>query len=410
MKMGPDGKYYMSYGYGVPRMYLNNNGTTREVDYSYNKFHNTMVGFDESGNIYGLATNTDRVNNSSAKFVFYTEMNVKDYDDEYGARSYQRSSNYKRHLEQVYNYKTGVYDINRVKTPKMYIRGAGTSANPAKVAISYFDANNTISPVKFRYGTVANKTTISGGITGNTENSVTAGESNNPNTTDSSAKGYHIVASNNTNYKGGAYSAVGLTSGGVAVVAWYDASSRSLIYSYNTNPNSPVVGGVWQTNAKVIDDSYAGWYVDMTVDVNDGIHIAYYNIGKGDLKYAYLSKYDATPQVVTVESYLSTGTNITINTRKEGSSIVPYISYYHAASAQTPNAVRVAWRKDFSSLTDGVIDDKFTGSWEVMTVPASNIPIEAQICNGVPTSGSYNSTVVLGYMSDQGYEKAYIKY
>ena len=32
-----------------------------------------MVGFDESGNIYGLATNTDRIGNSSAKFVFYTE-------------------------------------------------------------------------------------------------------------------------------------------------------------------------------------------------------------------------------------------------------------------------------------------------------------------------------------------------
>ena len=406
MKMDSNGRYYMSYGYGVPRMYLNNNGTIRQVDYSYNKFHNTMVGFDSSGNIYGLATNTDRIGNSSAKFVFYTENT----NTVTGDGSYTASSNYKRHLEQVYNNKTGVYNINRVKTPKMYIRGAGTSENPAKVAISYFDANNTISPVKFRYGTVANKTTITDGITGNTVNSDSAGESNNPNTTDSSAMGYHIVASNNTNYKGGAYSAVGLTSGGVAVVAWYDASSRSLIYSYNKNPNTPVVGGVWQTNAKVIDDSYAGWYVDMTVDVNDGIHIAYYNIGKGDLKYAYLSKYDATPQVVTVESYLSTGTNITINTRKEGSSIVPYISYYHAASAQTPNAVRVAWRKDFSSLTDGVIDDKFTGSWEVMTVPASNIPIEAQICNGVPTSGSYNSTVVLGYMSDQGYEKAYIKY
>ena len=409
MRMDSAGNYYLSYGYGVPRMYLNKNGAIRQVDYSYNKFHNTMVGFDSSGNIYGLATNTDRVNNSSAKFVFYTEAPE---DIASSSSEYQNSSIYKRHLEQAYNYKTGVYDINRVKTPKMFITGAGTSDNPAKVAISYFDANNTISPVKFRYGTVADITTITGGIQGNTasDSGSGAGESNNPNTMDSSATGYHIVASNNTTYKGGAYSAVGLTSGGVAVVAWYDASSRSLIYSYNTNPNSPVVGGVWQTNAKVLDDSYAGWNVDMTVDVNDGIHIAYYNIGKGDLKYAYLSSYNATPQVVTVESYLSTGTNITINTRKEGSNIVPYISYYHAASAQTPNAVRIAWRKDFSSLTDGVIDDKFTGSWEVMTVPASNIPIEAQICNGVPTSGSYNSTVVLGYMSDQGYEKAYIKY
>ena len=60
--------------------------------------------------------------------------------------------------------------------------------------------------------------------------------------------------------------------------------------------------------------------------------------------------------------------------------------------------------------TNGVISDKFTGSWEVMTVPADNIPVELQICNGVPKSGTYSSTVVLGYMSDVGYEKAYIKY
>lgn len=309
----------------------------------------------------------------------------------------------------VYNSKTGVYDINRVMRPKISIFGNATYADPAQIFMSYYDQNNTILPVKFRYGTVIGTDNISGGIRGNV-NSDSTGESNNPNNTDSSASGYHIVASNNTTYQGGAYTAVGYTPEGYAVVAWYDASKRALIYSYNTTPETPVVGGVWQSNALVIDSSYAGWYVDMIVDGDGGIHIAYYNTGRGDLKYAYLDSYnDRNPTVVTVDSYLSVGTNITINVRKENNEYVPYISYYNASSTQTPNSVRIAWRKDMSVLGNGAENDKYTQNWEVMTVPAQNIPTDSLICNGVPTSGTYENTVVLGFMTDEGYERAYIK-
>ena len=407
MKMDASSNWYMSYGNGVPSMYVNKNGTTTQVDYSYNMFQNTNVAFDSSGNIYAVATNTDRVNNKSARYVFYTGKS-NDYSgtDSY---NYTYSDNYKHHLEQVYNGTTGVYDINRVQRPKMFITGARTTANPAKIYMSYFDANNTINPVKFRYGTSNAANNATGGVAGSVNGDT--GQSNNPSTTDSSYKDYHIVASDNTTYKGGAYSAVGATSSGTAVVAWYDASERRLIYSYNTTPETSVVGGVWQTNAIVIDNDYAGWYVDMIVDEDDGIHIAYYNSAKGDLKYAYLSSYnDTTPEVVTVDSYLSAGTNITINTRKENGKCVPYISYFYSSFTQTPNSVRIAWQNDMSGKKNGAEDDKYTGAWECMTIPTQNIPSDATICNGVPTSGAYGGTQVLGYMSDAGYERAYIKY
>jgi hypothetical protein len=67
------------------------------------------------------------------------------------------------------------------------------------------------------------------------------------------------------------------------------------------------------------------------------------------------------------------------------------------------------------TLRDGAIGDKFTGAWECMTVPSANIPVEATVCGGVPSTATgngntyKNTTVFLGYMTDKYYEKAYIK-
>ena len=264
-----------------------------------------------------------------------------------------------------------------------------------------------------------------GGLTGSTDGEI--GQSNNPATTDSSASGYHIVASDSTtDFKGGQYAAVGIVpkkngetvTGYVGVVAWYDAKASKLCYSYNETPETAVAGGAWQTNAKYIDTAkYSGWYVDLAVDVDGGIHIAYYNSAKGDLKYVYLESYNADPSApVTVDSYLSVGTNITVNVRKQGNKCIPYIYYYNASGNQTANSIKVAWRKDMDTLRNGAVGDKFTGAWECMTIPSANIPVEATVCGGVPTGThtgtnviNYSKTVVLGYMTDKYYEKAYIK-
>ncbi len=425
MKMDKSGNYYMSYGYGVPYMYVRKNNTAHSVDGSFNKFHNTNVIFDDNGNLYAVATNTDRVYDQSSRFVFYTPYSaaqnnqlpteITDTGYEY---STERDS--KRHLELAYNSTTGVYDINRVKMPKL---ASYTKDSSTYIGMSYFDGNNTINPVKARFG-YRDGERISGGISGSIgtytnkiQRNVVTTESNNPTKTDSSYKDYHIIASDNTTFKGGAYTAVGIvpaakagTENNVGIVAWYDASVRKVCYSWNDNLDSPVVGGAWQTNAKYLDGKYTGWYVDLAVDDEGGIHIAYYNSAKGDLKYVYLSKYNATPtDAVTVDSYLSVGTNITVNTRLENGKYVPYIYYYNASANQTPNSIKVAWLNDMTTLRDGALSDKFTGAWECMTIPTENIPVDATVCGGVPTSGTYSKTVVLGYMSDQFYEKAYIK-
>ena len=425
MKMDSSGRYYMAYDNsldsdGAFKMVYNNNGTIHKLDGSYNKFHNCAVAFDAQGRAYAVATNTDRISDSSSRFKFYTSRNTS---GSYGVQSYHQNDSSQRSLEQVYNSATGIYDINRVPKPKMHATNGSYGA--AKIYMSYFDNNHTKSPVKFRYGT-ADGTTLTGGISVST-NGLAESTSNFAVAT-GTAPNFHVVADNTMTHKGGMYTAVNATSTGVAVVAWYDANKKQLVYSYNENPQTPVYGGVWQTNAKLVDANYAGWYVDMTVDSRNGIHIAYYNTGKADLKYAYLPKYDCTQdeiKVITVDSYLSTGTQISIQTREEtvGSKtyIVPYISYYHASFAQSPSSIRVAYMpmvidKSVNAMNtviyNGANNDKFTGKWEVIAVPTPNIPNDALVCIGVPnvTNATYGKSPVLGYMTDDSYEKAFIKY
>lgn len=407
MKMSASGDWYMSYGYGVPSMYVNKNGTTTQVDYSYNKFHNTNVAFDASGNIYAVATNTDRVGDTSAKFSLYSRAVGADDTD----TNYQGSWTGKSLLEYVYNGDTGIYNINRVQRPKIAVSGTTAST---KIFIGYYDSNNAAKPVKVRYGTIGNNNLFNDG-------SLTTGWYGNVSDNNNHYDYYQTVADKDSIHKGGEYTAVGFIPSGtggaasdVGVVAWYDAENSCLVYSYCENPASGTKS-TWQNNAIVLDSDYAGWYVDMAVDAGGGIHIAYYTTGSGDLKYAYLPRYNSTladAKVVTVDSYLSTGTQISINTRNDGTSAspnyVPYISYYNGSLDQTKNSVRVAWRTS-STVQNGTDSDKATGNWQFMSVPCSSVPDNAVVCNGVPTDGTYKNKVVLGFKTDKKYVKAVLK-
>ena len=445
MKFDASGNYYISYGQGSNIFAIDKNGTSTQLEKCYNKYHNTNVAFDGSGNFYGVATDTDRVSyemGGATSFTFfsralglsyetvgYQNANADHLQNAYA--HYSRGSN-KRRLElSQYGGDNGTYNINRVQRPKLTVSGNTTSAG---VYMAYYDAS--ADNVKFRYGTVTDEESLSynrrtgeytrnGRMSGGIENDLTGNG-----TTSSSATGYHLVANSSTTFKPGAYTAVGYTSSGAAVVAWYDAEARRLVYSYNDAPGTAVTStssttNTWQKNAVYLDSAYTGWYVDLAVDGANGVHIAYYNSKSGDLKYAYLKDYNKPTEAVTVtvDSYLSVGTNITINVRDEGTDVtdettnetthtanyVPYIYYYNTSSNQTMNSIKVAWRNDMETLRAGAIDDKFTGAWESMTVPTDNIPVDATVCGGVPTNGTYSSTVVLGYMTDVFYEKAYIK-
>ena len=446
MKMDNSGNYYISYGNGSNLFAIDKNGASTNLEICYNKYHNTNVAFDSSGNFYGVATNTDRIGtsrNAATSFTFFARAlgqmnegtgysgknNTWAGNNNYGPKGNYYNGTNKRRLElSQYGGDNGTYNINRVQRPKMTILGAGTASDSAKVYLAYYDAS--ANNLKFRYGEVTGNNAFTGGLANNLTGNGTGS---------SSASGYHVVADSATDtvFKSGAYTAIGYTTDGKAVIAWYDANARRLVYSYNNTPGTEVTSmtdNPWQTNAVYLDDMYTGWYVDLVVDKGNHVHIAYYNSKSGDLKYVYIPDYEAVSRdentgdlsgatVVTVDSYLSVGTNITIDVRDEGTDetneqtnetthnakYVPYIYYYNTSNNQTMNSNKVAWRKDFTTLRDGAINDKFTGAWESMTIPTDNIPLDATVCGGVPTSNDYKDTVVLGYMTDVFYEKAYIK-
>lgn len=422
--MDKDSKYYLTYGnlksFGsngdAMRLSTKINGIeNNDWEKCYSKYHNTVIAYDESGKPYLGATNTDRAGNSTAFTLFFQEAQV-------GAYAYSTNGQ-KRRLENSNNAIRGVYDVNRVQIPKMAVRGRGTSSNPARLALVYFDKNvANDAPVKFRYGTVKSSTNVTGGLSYNIEPDGSGAQPNNS----GSAKGYEVVANKSSTYKGGGYAAVGLTSNNRAIVVWYDASHSQLIYSYRdmgtgsyTEPtDSDRFTSQWQNHAVVID-SGAPLYVDLVVDDQDGVHIGYYSGSNNGVRYAYLApakvKGSSKPntgdfKIATVDTYMNPGSYLKIGVRKENNKQVPYVSYYHNGFFGSANAARIAWLKDgiasAADVKNGVENGKFTGNWVVMTVPASNGIQQYTICQGVPTGGIYQDKVIAAYFTNANYEMA----
>lgn len=228
------------------------------------------------------------------------------------------------------------------------------------------------------------------------------------------AGNYQIVAGPSTSTNGGQYAGIGVTSTGVAVVAWYDKPNTRLMYSYNTDPSSS--GGSsesqWQANAVPLDSDFSGWFVDVAVDGADAIHIAYYNSSNGDLRYIYIPSYNGTPSAPkTIDSFLSTGSNITIMTKLVGGNHVPYISYYMGALTATRNSLRMAYRTNFTILNDGAgqNDSKYTGDWEITSIPTSNIPKDHTVSIGFKDLGAKPLQPIAGYATEVNLETAQLK-
>ena len=425
--MGKNSKYYMAYGNlrsmgsGSNAMRLSSliDGTeNNEWEKCYSKYHNTVIAYDDNGKPYIGATNTDRSGYSTAFTLFFQQSA--------GTDAYSTGIN-KHRLENSDNELRHVYDVNRVQIPKMAVRGGGTSANPAKLAVVYFDKNvKDDAPIKYRYGTVTAANSVTGGISHDiSPDGDTGADPENS----GSAKGYEIIANKSSTYKGGQYAAVGLTSNNRAIVVWYDASHSQLIYSYRdmgtgsyTEPtDSDRFTSQWQDHAVVID-SGAPLYVDLVVDDQDGVHIGYYSGSNNGVRYAYLapSKVTGTAKpdtsdfkIATVDTYMNPGSYLKIGVRKENNKQVPYMSYYHNGFFGSANAARMAWLKDgiasAADVKNGVESGKFTGNWVVMTVPATEGIQQYTICQGVPTSGTYQDKVIAAYFTTANYEMAVLK-
>lgn len=442
--MDKNSVYYMSYGSlaGTMSFCMMKNSTIGKeasemaanniIEQCFSKYHNTAIAYDESGYMYGLASNTDRAGGSTS-FTIYARTQGTDAMDTSG--NYSVGTN-RRHLENNGNTGRGVYDVNRVAMPKIAVRGTSASAN---VAIIYQDKNNNDSPIKFRYGTIGSfADTFTGGVKDNVDQYGTGSDPTNS----GSAAGYELVAKKDSTHSSGLYTAVALTSDNRAIVVWNDAKNGNLVYSYrdltgaytapvneasdterhlkkNTNVETEPNG--WQDNAVIIDKGASPRYIDIVLDDAGGLHIGYYASKFMGVKYAYLPSDSVNGEkkptkddfkIVSVDRYMNPGYFLKIGVRKEGSGQVPYLSYYHNGFSDSSRATRMAWlKKGISSkddVKDGIDGDttKFTGDWTVITVPATENIKQATICQGVPTGGDYQNKVVSAYFTDEKYEMA----
>jgi hypothetical protein len=305
------------------------NGANNDYVQQYaNRFYYTTIAYDANGNWYTAATNATS-NTNGHKFGVWSLAG--------------NNSVYERVITQANSFAQDRFQIPRL------------ALNGTTVHMSYYDR---------QAGTVLYR---SGGMTTPTGNIATA-----PATT-----------LNNSTYREGVYNAVGYA--GKAVVAWFDETRKCLVLYNGTGRR--LVTAV---------NSNRGAHVDMAVDGNNDVHLAFYDVTSGGLYYAFIANGSLTftgdsdvliGTVYKVDTYLNPGTNLMINVREEvAGNYVPYITYMHGAFRDTTAAVRIAWRNtSMANLTHGTLDnDRFNGSWEVMTVPIEKAPVDGFICHGLP--------------------------
>lgn len=218
----------------------------------------------------------------------------------------------------------------------------------------------------------------------------------------------------NTGHNAGEYLSIGVVPGttatnDVVVACWYDQTDRVLRYAYNTSPmtnrNGTTDGLGWTYAANPVfsgEMENAGEYCQLVVDAKGGIHIAAYDPVNCDLVYAYLSKYNSTPQTCVVDSSGVVGSNITIDVALTESGAngkpVPRIGYY-ATSCVRP---KIAYLADTSSQNPaGADDEAFTGKWESSVIPTgSNVTLQSNQYNKMNVAVWKNSAGVITRADD----------
>lgn len=393
--------------------------------------HNTFT-FDDNGYSYGAAMCTDTSTaNESAFFQFFSReapLPISDMNQNMNYANTWNSSRLDSSSIPMKGDTSGwTTDIDRIQSVSMdtFIKD-----NLTYVFMAYYD--RPVKQIRFRWGTVGDDSyNIDGKLSNKNENSFSRIQNSyglddivdskytgaaqareydtgcRPNNLKDSYVQYsynnnsgipiQIVAATGVEGSRNAYSSaknggageyVSLaimnkdSSNPIAVVSWYDSKNMQLCMAYNT---SPTTSNNWVS--KVVD-SNGGINVKIAADSDGGIHFAYYdNKGGSDLKYAYMSSYMATPQIVSVDSFGSVGAKCTIDLAKNANGKwVPYIGYQMNAYLGTPLAAKIAYLPEgvSSDIPAGVNNkDCYTGDWEVSIVPTSNIPNDDLINVGV---------------------------
>ena len=299
-----------------------------------------------------------------------------------------------RRIESTGEKKGNDYTLNksRFQSPSFatLYTGDENGVNKTNVYLAFYDSTN--GELRFRAGELKSNTSTNFGSFQDNFNDAN-GSGVTPNNYGKDYKGnaalVQIIANKAGNGLGyaGDYVSLGVTSDNVVVIIWYDAQNNKLKFSYNKDPlNKTHYSGTFEAKAGAFETAETlmdgGKYCQLVVAGDNSIHIAAYDNINLDLKYIYIP-YDAEKEeplvnsmkIATVDSYLSTGKELTIDVAKEGNNYIPHIGY----NGNTPKKPRYAYIANPGSFfassnakLDGVDNDKFNGIWECMLVPTTS--------------------------------------
>ena len=356
---------------------------------NYDDFGSVDFIYDSAGNAHGVTVGRDTNANSQevGKFTYVTSMwGVPGIgaDNNYSGSNALRMEAIGQKNDMTNATGGNIIDKTRIQHPSL--AAATQDASGIRLYLAYYDGLN--DQIRFKYGTLANgqATKVNFGLFADSawERKIQSYDQSKV----TFIAGEYMEGSSvkNTGNNTGTYLSLGVVSGtnaasDVAVFVWFDETSRMLKYTYKKDPqntnNASQSGngnGNWKEPVNVFGQQNIGEYCKIAVDKEGGIHIAAFDSDAADLKYAYLSKYDATDfKTAIVDSYGITGSYISLDVVYENGNPVPYIGYYSASAGRS----KVAYLVDKTTGVAGGVqgaDDKgyFTGKWEVSIVPTAS--------------------------------------
>ncbi|MBB5219108.1 hypothetical protein DYE49_11250 [Treponema rectale] len=263
--------------------------------------------------------------------------------------------------------------IGRYQNIRMVAKGNSSTRAGASIYMAYYDDNTTNKDIIFRTFKIGTNNGWTNTL--NTGNRGTRGR-------------YSNLADRNTNGRitagssGSKYLDLGITSDNIAVIVYYDVNDARLKLRYSkeaVDGNTVRYAGGWN-DAAVEFPEYVGTDVSMTIDSNDGIHIAAFDAGDSDLVYMYLPSCGSNSlKTVRVDQYGSVGNWTCIRVKDD----VPYIAYYNSTEAGSREPIKLAYFAaediDISDADENELqginaEGYTTGVWEYMTVPAVTPP------------------------------------
>lgn len=365
--------------------------------------------FDQNGNMFGTNGGTDTYT-PSKKAGRFGLISSKWGTIATGSESNDKYSGYTNYHRLRLEY-LGYWGNNSAYASNVYRFAKGDCSQFATVVPSsntkltnlymmYYD--NTLGELKFKAGTYdtdaspnLNSFSFSksdfnfGDFADDAYNQTCENKDNyNPNYSTISIVSTVAAGSNkNSSAKPGAYYSIAAvpSSDGksdVVVAVWYDAINKNLWYSYIENPldkagkrdSTGKPSSEWSKPVDIFTGN-AGESCAIAVDDDKHIHIAAYNRSNaGSLYYAYLDSYDspfdASRNLVKVDSYGSSGQYITMEVAKDSKgNNIPYIGYWMNSMSYPKYAYLVDTDMTNGPKAGTDSNNMYTGTWESIMLP-----------------------------------------